>query len=146
MIHEEALVKSIQNNLVEVEIIRSKPCGLCGQTQGCGNGIWGKIFTQKKGSLLFKNTINAAEGDHVLLAIEENYLLKTALIIYGVPLFALFFGMIATDMIATHSTDLKSFIGGSIGFLLGIIIVKYISIKNHYHLYQDAILMKTSNV
>jgi len=47
--------------------------------------------------------------------------------------------------LATHSSDLKSFIGGSIGFLLGIIIVKYISIKNHDHLYQDAILMKTSN-
>lgn len=143
MIHEEALVRHTHDNLVEVEIVRSKPCGLCGQTQGCGNGIWGKIFSQKKGLLTFKNTIDASVGDRVYLAIEENYLLKTALIIYGIPLFALFFGMISTDILVSHSSDLKSFVGGVFGFVLGVFSVKYISVKNHDHLYQDAILLKT---
>lgn len=142
MIHEEALVKSIQNNQVELEIVRSKPCGLCGKTQGCGNSIWGKIFSQKKGSLLFKNTINASAGDYVFLAIDENYLLKTSFIIYGIPLFSLFFGMIAAESFAKEFTDLYSFFGGLIGFIFGIICVKYIAIKNHDNLYRDAILIK----
>jgi len=58
-------------------------------------------------------------------------------------LFALFFGMISTDILVSHSSDLKSFVGGVFGFVLGVFSVKYISVKNHDHLYQDAILVKT---
>jgi len=51
--------------------------------------------------------------------------------------------MISTDILVSHSSDLKSFVGGVFGFVLGVFSVKYISVKNHDHLYQDAILVKT---
>jgi len=145
MIQEEALIKSVYDNMAEVEIIRSKPCGLCGQTQGCGNSIWGKIFSPKKGSLMIKNSINAKEGDHVFLAIEENYLLKASLLLYGIPLLSLFLGMLLSQAYLSSNNDFYSLVGGLIGFTLGVILVKYITVKNHDRLYQDAILVDGSH-
>ena len=53
MIEEEAIVISKDKEFAEVDIIRTKPCGLCGKTQGCGNSIWGKVFSFKKRKIQF---------------------------------------------------------------------------------------------
>lgn len=87
MIEEEAIVISNDRELAEVDIIRTKPYGLCGKTQRCGNSIWGKVFSFKKRKIQIQNNINAKVGDKVKLLVEENYLLKTSLLLYGVPLF-----------------------------------------------------------
>jgi sigma-E factor negative regulatory protein RseC len=47
MIEEEAIVISKNGEFAEVDIIRTKPCGLCGKTQGCGN-YFIKIYNSSK--------------------------------------------------------------------------------------------------
>jgi|TARA_B110000444_G_C18457568_1_gene418675 sigma-E factor negative regulatory protein RseC len=142
MIEEEAIVISNDRDFAEVDIIRTKPCGLCGKTQGCGNSIWGKVFSFKKRKIQIQNNINAKVGEKVKLVIEENYLLKTSLLLYGVPLFFLFGGMIASEYFLEATNDLVVFFGGLLGFLAGIIVLKFITAQNHTRLFSEAILAK----
>ena len=142
MIEEEAIVISKDKEFAEVDIIRTKPCGLCGKTQGCGNSIWGKVFSFKKRKIQIKNNINAKVGERVKLIIEENYLLKTSLLLYGVPLFFLFGGMIASEYFLKVSNDLIVFFGGALGLSIGIILLKFITVQNHTKLFSEAILAK----
>jgi sigma-E factor negative regulatory protein RseC len=139
MIQEEAIIIARHKKDAEVQIIRSRPCGLCGQTQGCGNGIWGKIFSRKNKNILLDNKINAEVGDKVILSIEEYYLLKTSLLLYGIPLLSMFFGMVFLSFLAESEKDLISFFGGVIGF---IIIVKFISTQQHDRLFKEAVMSK----
>ena len=142
MIEEEAIVISKDRGFAEVDIIRTKPCGLCGKTQGCGNSIWGKVFSFKKRKIQIQNNINSKVGEKVKLVIEENYLLKASLLLYGVPLFFLFGGMIASEYFLKVTNDLVVFFGGLLGFLLGIILLKFITAQNHTRLFSEAILAK----
>jgi len=142
MIEEEAIVISKDRGFAELDIIRTKPCGLCGKTQGCGNSIWGKVFSFKKRKIQIQNNINAKVGEKVKLVIEENYLLKASLLLYGVPLFFLFGGMIASEYFLKVTNDLVVFFGGLLGFLLGIILLKFITAQNHTRLFSEAILAK----
>ena len=142
MIEEEAIVISKDGEFAEVDIIRTKPCGLCGKTQGCGNSIWGKVFSFQKRKIKIQNNINAKVGEKVKLLIEENYLLKTSLLLYGVPLFFLFGGMIVSEYFLEVANDLAVFLGGVLGFLVGIILLKFITAQNHTKLFSEAILAK----
>ena len=36
MIEESAIVVGLEQNAAMLEIVRRNPCGLCGQTRGCG--------------------------------------------------------------------------------------------------------------
>ncbi len=59
MIEEEAIVIKASKENVTLEVVRSKPCGLCGQVRGCGNSIWGKIFSHRSGHIETRNNLNA---------------------------------------------------------------------------------------
>ena len=142
MIEEEAIVISKDKEFAEVDIIRTKPCGLCGKNQGCGNSIWGKVFSFKKRKIQIRNNINAKVGEKVKLIIEENYLLKASLLLYGVPLFFLFGGMIAFEYFFEAANDLVVFFGGALGLSIGIILLKFITVQNHTKLFSEAILAK----
>ena len=142
MIEEQAVVIFKEDDQVSVEIMRTKPCGLCGKTQGCGNSIWGKIFSNKRNKLSIKNNIGVKIGDRVMLTIEENYLLRSSLLLYGLPLLFLFIGMVFMDTITQKNSDLWVLVGAIFGMLSGLILVKFLARKNHDRLYKEAMITK----
>ncbi|MBT3513585.1 SoxR reducing system RseC family protein [Methylophilaceae bacterium] len=142
MIEEQAVVIFKEDDQVSVEIMRTKPCGLCGKTQGCGNSIWGKIFSHKRNMLSIKNNIGVKVGDRVMLTIEENYLLRSSLLLYGLPLLFLFIGMVFMDTITQKNSDLWVLVGAIFGMLSGLILVKFLARKNHDRLYKEAMITK----
>ena len=70
--HQSATNQSIAT----LEIVRQTACGLCGQTRGCGNSLWGKLFGHKSANFKAQNQINAKVGDHVIVGIDESALMK----------------------------------------------------------------------
>jgi sigma-E factor negative regulatory protein RseC len=142
MIEEQAVVIFKEDDQVSVEIMRTKPCGLCGKTQGCGNSIWGKIFSHKRNKLSIKNNIGVKVGDRFMLTIEENYLLRSSLLLYGLPLLFLFIGMVFMDTITQKNSDLWVLVGAIFGMLSGLILVKFLARKNHDRLYKEAMITK----
>lgn len=128
MIQEQAVVVSVNQDVASLEILRNKPCGLCGQTRGCGISIWGRLFGHRANIFKVKNSINAKADDVVTVSIQENALLLSAVIVYGVPLATLILGAAFAN--AAFVGDLHSDRNTVLGALFGLFI-GYLWLKGH---------------
>ncbi len=106
MIEELAVVVKIENHQVWVESGQSSACGACLQKASCSTNAIGSVL--KKKPVPVDSDIQLKNGDQVMVAIDENLLLRTSLLLYLVPLIALFSGAGAADwwFAGTASADL----------------------------------------
>jgi sigma-E factor negative regulatory protein RseC len=142
MIEEEAIVIKASKENVTLEVVRSKPCGLCGQVRGCGNSIWGKIFSHRTGYIETRNHLNAKLGDVVILGIDETLMLKSSLMLYGVPLMLMFLGMVTANTFAKETTELYVLLGAVMGLFLGVVLIKRIVNEKMQMFYNEAQLIR----
>jgi sigma-E factor negative regulatory protein RseC len=146
MIEERAVILSLEthptqvNSIATLEIERKTACGLCGQTRGCGNSIWGKLFAHKSSAFKANNSINAAVGQSVIVGINEQAVLKSALLLYTLPLGT----MLLSAMLATQLQDsnLSAMIGALIGLALGLLWVKGYTASSQYFLLQQPEILR----
>lgn len=127
MIEEQAVVVGIDQDQVLLEIVRNKPCGLCGQTRGCGISIWGRLLGHRNNVFRAVNQINARPGDNVVVGIDEKALLTSSLAAYGVPLFSLLIGAALGGSFAPVSAnaDVYAFVGAGAGLVLGLLWLRW---------------------
>ena len=144
MIEERAVILSLDNvpsNLMAtLEIERKTACGLCGQTRGCGNSIWGKLFAHQSTAFKAQNRINAKVGDSVIVGINEQALLKSALLLYILPLVTLFIGAILAMQL--HHTNGYTMLGALLGLVLGLLWVKGHTISSSYYKLQQPVILR----
>ena len=149
MIEERAVVVSINtvslddvssNIIATLEIERKTACGLCGQTRGCGNSIWGKLFAHQSTAFKAQNRINAKVGDSVIVGINEQALLKSAMLLYIVPLVTLFIGAILMQQI--FDTNGYAMLGALIGMLVGMVWVKGHTMSSAYFKLQQPVILR----
>jgi sigma-E factor negative regulatory protein RseC len=136
MIEQSAIILALENasasqTIATLEIVRKTACGLCGQTRGCGNSIWGKLLNHKSTNFTAQNPIDAKVGDRVIVGIDETALVKSALILYILPLVTMFLG--ATLVSQIMLTELAPILGAFIGLLVGFLWVKGHSTGNSYY-------------
>ena len=142
MIEEQAIVIKASKESVTLEVVRSKPCGLCGQVRGCGNSIWGKIFSHQSGHIETRNNLNAKLGDIVILGIDETLMLKSSLMLYGVPLLLMFLGMVIANSFAKEMTELYTLVGAVLGLSLGAVMIKRVINEKMQMFYNEAQLIR----
>lgn len=144
MIEEHALVVGVEQDVALLEVVRRSACGLCGKTRGCGISLFGRLFGHKNNVFKAENTIHAKPGDNVVVAIEEQAVLMSAMVIYGVPLGALLLGAILGNALSdgtASQADMYAFAGAIAGLLLGLGWVKgYATARVMSHRYQPTIL------
>lgn len=154
MIEERAVILSLQSEALEtespitesiatLEIERKTACGLCGQTRGCGNSVWGKLFAHNSSAFKAQNRINAKVGDSVIVGINESALLKSAVLLYIVPLASLFIGAI----LASHfkKTDGSAMLGALLGLGLGLLWVKGHTASSRYFRLQQPVILRLAD-
>lgn len=144
MIEERAVILSLDNvsgiPSATLEIERKSACGLCGQTRGCGNSIWGKLFAHQSTAFKAQNRINAKVGQSVIVGINESALLKSALLLYILPLVTLFLGALLATKI--NPNDASAMLGAVLGLVLGLIWVKGHTISNSYFSLQQPVILR----
>lgn len=127
MIEEHAVVVGVEQDSAMLEIVRRTPCGLCGQTRGCGISLWGRLFGHRSNIFKAMNQINAKVGDSVIVGIEEQALLRSSLTVYGVPLLAMLAGALLGGGVfagdANHADGYAVF-GAVAGLVLGLLWLK----------------------
>lgn len=149
MIEEHAIILAVhasgepngneQTNTATIEVVRKSACGLCGKTRGCGNAFWGKLFAHKAPSFVAENAIGARVGQSVIVGINEQALMKTALLLYMVPLVMLFLGAILSSWL--FNNEVLVLVGAAIGMLLGFVWVKaHTAGRQYYQNHQPKIL------
>jgi sigma-E factor negative regulatory protein RseC len=126
MIQEKAIVISIDEDVLSLEIIRNKPCGLCGQSRGCGISIWGRLFGHRSNIFKAQNTVNASVDQIVLVGVEENALLWSSFAVYGIPLALLILGAIlgSTLFFDELHEDRNTALGAMLGLFTGYLWLK----------------------
>jgi sigma-E factor negative regulatory protein RseC len=142
MIEEQAVVIKASKERVTLEVVRSKPCGLCGQVRGCGNSIWGKIFSHQSGHIETRNDLNAKLGDVVILGIDETLMLKSSLMLYGVPLLSMFLGMVIANSFAKEMVELYTLLGAVTGLFFGVVMIKRVINERLQMFYNEAQLIR----
>ena len=151
MIEEHAVIISLESEAYEVdssvaqsiatlEIERKVACGLCGQTRGCGNSIWGRIFSHQSTAFKAKNRINAKVGDSVIVGINESALLKSALLLYILPLATMLIGAIL--FLQLHDSNGYAMVGALVGLVLGLVWVKGHTMSSQYFKLQQPEILR----
>ena len=149
MIEERAVILSLDNqsgdaksdSVATLEIERKTACGLCGQTRGCGNSIWGKLFAHQSTAFKAQNRINAKVGDSVIVGINEKALVKSAMLLYILPLATMLIGAIlATRLFA--DTNGYAMLGAAAGLVLGFVWVKGHTMSNSYFKLQQPEILR----
>lgn len=144
MIEQHAIILAIETlterqEVATIEVVRKTACGLCGKTRGCGNAFWGKLLGHKDPRLKAENTINAKVGQSVIVGIEEKAFMKSALLLYIVPLVTMLFG--AMLALQVSSSDLSAMAGAVVGLVVGFFWVKsHVAGRSYYQNYQPKIL------
>ena len=123
-----------------LEIERKTACGICGQTRGCGNSIWGKLFAHQSTAFKAQNRINAKVGDSVIVGINEKALLKSAMLLYIVPLVTMLIGAILAKQLNT--SELSAMLGAVVGLVLGLFWVKGHTMSSSYFKLQQPVILR----
>ena len=149
MIEERAIILSLESELsstdstATLEIERKIACGLCGQTRGCGNSIWGKVFAHQSTAFKAQNRINAKVGDSVIVGINEQALLRSAMLLYIVPLATLFIGAILMQQ--AFKTNAYAMLGAMLGLVLGLLWVKGHTMSSRYFKLQQPVILRLAS-
>ena len=136
MIEELAVVVKIENHQVWVESGQTSGCGGCQQKASCTTNAIGSVL--KKKSVPVDCDIQLKTGDEVVVAIDENLLLRASLLLYLMPLIALFTGAgIADWMLPDNGQYADLWIAGSalLSFLLSLWLInkaQRLLILNYY--------------
>ena len=146
MIEERAVILSLQSEpsqtqtTATLEIERKTACGLCGQSRGCGNSIWGRLFGHQATAFKAQNRINAKVGDSVIVGINEKALLKSALLLYILPLATMLIGAILATQI--QDKNVYAMLGALAGLLLGFLWVKGHTMSSSYFKMQQPVILR----
>lgn len=134
MIEERGRVIAVESGAVQVETLRRSTCSECSASAGCGQGLLERLGASRgRGRVRALTLPNLASlkltpGDEVVLGVDEDLLLKSALLFYLSPLVGLF----ALALLAAR-LDLGEpliIVAGLAGFLLGWLLVRR-SVRRH---------------
>lgn len=90
MIEEMAIVVKIGRQQVWLESAQANGCAACVQKSSCTTNAIGSVL--KKRAVVVDTPLALKLGDKVLVAIDESVLLRASLLLYMLPLLALFSG------------------------------------------------------
>lgn len=93
MIEEQARVLDWRNGRALLWVDRSSACGSCKARAACGQGLARSLTGKAAGhELEVACSTPLRPGDQVVLAVDENLLVRGALLVYLLPLLALLLG------------------------------------------------------
>ena len=128
MIEEVALVLNCDGEYADIETKPQSSCGGCSSNSVCGAGVFSKVFGNRKTVVRVVNSIHAKPGDQVIIGLQESALSKVSLVFYMVPIISMLLlavvGQESAIRLGYASYDLFAVLGGVVGFLVGLGLVR----------------------
>ncbi len=131
MLETRAVVIKLEGNEALVESTQGGGCGRCDSENGCGSGKLTQLFGSRPRRFRVRNDANAQLGSEVQVSLSEGVLLRSALLMYILPLVMLLCGgALAGQMAADEaSADKYAIAGGALGLLLGFVLAKWLALQ-----------------
>jgi sigma-E factor negative regulatory protein RseC len=110
-----------------VEPVQGGSCGFCNGGSGCGSSKLSQLFCIRPRRFRVRNTIKAHIGEEVQVSVADGILLRSAAILYGLPMLFLFGGALmgSSWMGSTANQDAGAAVGAVIGLVAGFLVAKY---------------------
>lgn len=119
MLETRAIVVQLEGAEAVVEAVQGGGCGLCASSKGCGSDKMSQMLCVRPRQFRVRNDINARIGDEVQVAVADGLLLRSALILYGLPLLLLFGGALLGSRWRIAGHDAGAALGVALGLLIG---------------------------
>ncbi len=120
MIKESGRVVSVETDHLWIQTIRKSACATCSAEKGCGQAVlakWGQEPGFIRVALDGRDASEYKINDTVIIAIGEDVLLKTSLILYLLPLIAL---MLSISLAyAAGLSEGITVLAGALGLVVG---------------------------
>lgn len=118
MIESVATVVAVGETWVQVECRRKSACGHCHQQASCGVGSLAKSMPGRPQLLELARVGEVSVGQQVRIGIPEKSLLKSALLVYMLPLFCLLVGALVGKWVSgvwQIAEELPEILGAMLG-------------------------------
>jgi sigma-E factor negative regulatory protein RseC len=121
MLETRAIIIKVEGSEALVEAAQGGGCGHCDSANGCASGKLSKMFCAQPRRFRVQNSIQARVGDEVQVAQQDGVLLRSASILYMLPLALLMAGGFLGSSLATTaaSRDGYAALGAVLGLVLG---------------------------
>jgi sigma-E factor negative regulatory protein RseC len=86
MVEESARVLKVDGDVVWVQAIAKSACGSCQAQKGCGHSLLAKTGQKQIDLPVARNGVDVHENDEVIIGVPEQAILRSSLLMYGVPL------------------------------------------------------------
>lgn len=128
MIEEPGIVLAVDTDGVWVATQRKTTCGSCSAKAACGQGILNSLSADKQPhTIKVRSDLQLREGDQVTLGISENALVRSAFLVYMLPLLAMLASAIAVSTLEVSEPWV--ILAGVLGFVGGVTIVRFLSAR-----------------
>lgn len=118
MIEEAGVVVTVEPDAVWVATQRKTTCGSCSARITCGQGLMTSLASDKKPHLIKISTdLLLREGDQVTLGMPEELLVRSAFLVYMLPLLAMFISALGVN--ALNASEPWIIFAAVLGFLAG---------------------------
>lgn len=134
MLETRAIIIRLEGGEALVESTQGGGCGHCDSEKGCGSGKLSQLFTSEPRRFRVRNDANAQVGTLVQVTLPEGALIRSALMMYILPLFCLLLGAFAGGQWASDaaSGDAYAALGGFAGLFTGFVLVKGLSERRRF--------------
>jgi len=102
MIEESAVVVKVVDHQVWVATESNSACSACQKKSSCSTSSLATLLERR--AVPVDSTIRLTDGDKVMVAIDEGLLIRASLLLYVVPLMALFAGAGLADWLLAINT------------------------------------------
>lgn len=98
MIEEQGRVVAVEPGAVWVETLRKSTCSSCSAKAGCGQGLADTLGVKsRRGHVRAVSHLHLHVGDAVVIGVHETLLVRSSLLVYFLPLLALFAAALTAD-------------------------------------------------
>ncbi|OUD14300.1 SoxR reducing system RseC family protein [Thioflexithrix psekupsensis] len=147
MIEEYGVVVEVSDTYAWIKTQRQSSCGHCSSSSGCGTATLAQVLGQKYNEIRVMNHLQVQVGDHVVIGLEEQALVRSSLLLYLLPLLTLFTAAVAVESLASiglfAADERYSLLGGLLGFVGGLLGVRWWSQRLADDSRYQPVLLKT---
>ena len=142
MIEECATVVSTSEHSVWVESRPRQGCARCEAGEGCGGGILGRLVGARGTRLqVLCSLAGLRAGDEVIIGIDASAVLKSSLLVYGLPLAAMLLaGFAAQSWLLANDLATAGFAGA--GLAMGFWWVRRFSARIRNNRYYQPVVLR----
>lgn len=129
MLETRAIVIRLEGEDALVETTQGGGCGHCDSEKGCGSGKLSQLFSTQPRRFRVRNEAQAQPGAEVQISVAEGVLLRSALLMYVLPLLLLLAGGALGGQLVSEasSADAYAALGGAFGLVLGFLLARWLA-------------------